>query len=34
MPTAEQVFSEMSGAKFCTKLDCSNGYWQTAINEE
>ena len=24
MPTAEQLFSEMSGAKFFTKLDCSN----------
>ena len=34
MPTAEQVFSEMSGAKFFTKLDFSNGYWQTAVNEE
>ena len=34
MPTAEQLFSEMSGAKFFTKLDCSNGYWQTAIDEE
>ena len=34
MPTAEQLFSEMSGAKFFTELDCSNGYWQTAIDEE
>ena len=24
MPNAEQLFSEMSGAKFFTKLDCSN----------
>ena len=34
MPTAEQLFSEMSGAKFFTKLDCSNSYWQTAVDEE
>ena len=34
MPTVEQLFSEMSGAKFFTKLDCSNGYWQTAVDEE
>ena len=34
MPTAEQLFSEMSGAKFFTNQDCSNGYWQIAVVEE
>ena len=34
MPTAEQLFSEMSGAKFITKLDCCNSYWQIAVDEE
>ena len=34
MPTAEQLFSDMSGVKFFTKLDCSNGYWQIAVDEE
>ena len=34
MPTAEQIFSDMSGAKFFTKRDCSNGYWQIAVDEE
>ena len=34
MPTAEQLFSEMPGAKFFRKQDCSNGYWQIAVDEE
>ena len=34
LPTAEQLFSEMSGAKFFTKLDASNGYWQIPVDEE
>ena len=34
MPTVEQLFSGMSGAKFFTKLDCCNGYWQIAVDEE
>ena len=34
LPTVEQLFSEMSGAKFFIKFDCSNSYWQTAVDEE
>ena len=30
----QNKFSEISGAKFFTKLDCSNGYWQIAVDEE
>ena len=28
LPTAEELFAEMAGAKFFTKLNASNGYWQ------
>ena len=28
MPTAEEIFSQMASAKFFTKLDASNAYWQ------
>ena len=34
LPTAEELFSEMTGAKFFTKLDASNGYWQIRVDEE
>ena len=27
-PTAEDILSQMSGAKYFTKLDASNAYWQ------
>ena len=28
LPTAEEIFSQMSGACFFSKLDASSGYWQ------
>ncbi len=34
LATAEELFAEMSGAKFFTKLDASSGYWQIKIDEE
>ena len=27
-PTAEDILSQMTGAKYFTKLDASNAYWQ------
>ena len=34
MPTAETVMSEMSEAKYFSKLDASNEYWQIKVDEE
>ena len=34
MPTAEDIFGEMKGAKFFTKMDASNAYWQIVVDEE
>ena len=34
MPTAETVMSEMSDAKYFSKLDASNGYWKIKVDEE
>ena len=34
MPTAETVMSEMSDAKYFSKLGASNGYWQIKVDEE
>ena len=34
LPTAEELFSEMSGANYFTKLDASNGYWQIRVDDE
>ena len=34
MPTAEHLFHKLSGDKFFSKTDLSNGYWQIAIPEE
>ena len=31
MPTAEDIFQKMSKAKYLTKLDLSNGYWQIPV---
>ena len=32
--TAEEIFSQMSGACFFSKLNTSSKYWQTKVNEE
>ena len=34
LPTAEELFSEMAGARYFVKLDASNGYWQIKIETE
>ena len=31
-PNAEEIFSQMSGASFFSKLDASSGYWQIKVN--
>ena len=33
MPTTEDIISRMSGAKFLTKLDASNAYWQLQVDK-
>ena len=33
LPTAEEILSEMSGAKYFSKLDASSGYWQIPLDE-
>ena len=32
LPTAEEIFSEMSGASHFSKLDASSGYWQIKVD--
>ena len=32
LPTAEEFFSQMSGAKYFSKLDASSGYWQIKVD--
>ena len=34
LPTAEQLFSQMLGAKYFLKLDASSGYWQIKVDRE
>ena len=34
LPSAEELFAEMSGAMYFTKLDASNGYWQIKVDNE
>ena len=34
MPTPEEIFSQMAGSKYFTKLDASSGYWQMKIDKE
>ena len=34
LPTAEQLFSQMLGAKDFLKLDASSGYWQIKVDRE
>lgn len=32
IPTREEIISEMAGAKFFTKLDASQGFWQLKLH--
>ena len=34
LPTATDIIHEMSGAKFFTKLDASNAFWQIQVDDE
>ena len=34
LPNAEEIFSQMSGPCFFSKLDASSGYWQIKVDEE
>lgn len=34
MPTAEEIFSKMGGAKFFSKMDASSGFWQIKVDSE
>ena len=34
LPTTEDLISKMAGAKYFTKLDASNAYWQIPVDEE
>ena len=34
LPTAEEIFSQMSGASYFSKLDASSGYWQIKVDEQ
>ena len=34
LPTAKEIFSQMSGACFFLKVDASSGYWQIKVDEE
>ena len=34
MPTTEEILSELSEAKYFTKLDASNAYWQIRLDED
>ena len=34
LPTAEEIFSQMSGVPHFSKLDASSGYWQIKVDEQ
>ena len=34
LPTAEEIFSQISGASYFSKLDASSGYWQIKVDEQ
>ena len=34
MPTVEVILAQMSNAKFFTKLDASNAYWQIPVDDK
>ena len=33
LPTTEEIISQMSGTRFFSKLEASNGYWQIAVDD-
>ena len=34
LPTTEEIFARMSGAKYFSKLDASSGFWQIKVDED
>ena len=34
LPTAKEIFSQMSEASYFSKLDASSGYWQIKVDEQ
>ena len=34
LPNAKEIFSQMSGASYSTKLDTSSSYWQIKVDEQ
>ena len=34
LPTTEEIISEMSGARYFSKLDAASGYWQIKVDDE
>ena len=34
LPTPKEIFSQMAGSKYFTKLDASSGYWQMKVDKE
>ena len=34
LPTAEKIFSQMSGTSYFSKLEASSGYWQIKVDEQ
>ena len=34
MPTTDEILSKMAGAKYFTKMDASNAYWQIPLDDE
>ena len=34
MPTADEILSRMAFAKYFTKLDASNAFWQVLLDDE
>ena len=34
LPTTKEIFSQMSGVCFFSKLDASSGYWPIKVDEE
>lgn len=34
MPSAERIFSKLTGKKYVSKLDLSKGYWQVPLDDE